>query len=66
MQKRNPNKSKASAHRRETVDNLENSASAESPRHERKRVRWEEKSAAEDSTDTDSESEDEVESPEKV
>ena len=70
MQKRNQNKSKSSAQRRKTVDNLEDSAPAESPtsspsdRHGRKRVRWVGKSAAEDSTDTDSE--DEIESPEKV
>lgn len=68
--KRNQNKSKSSAHRRKTVDNLEDSASVEfhpsspSDRHGQKRVRWEGKSAAEDSTDTDSE--DEYESPEKV
>ena len=69
-QKRNQNKSKSSAHRRKPVDILEDSALAESPtsipsdRHGRKKVRWEGKSAAEDSTDTDSE--DENETPEKV
>jgi len=69
MQKRNHNKSKSSAHRRETVDHSEGSApesptSSPSDRRERKRVRWEGKSATEDSADTDSE--DEIESPEKV
>ena len=68
MQKRNHNKSKSSTHRRKTVDHLEDSVqsptSSPSDRHERKRVRWEGKSAAEDSPDTDSE--DEIESPEKV
>ena len=69
MQKRNHNKSKSTARRGETVDNSEDPASefptsSPSDRHERKRVRWEGKSAAEDSADTDSE--DETESPEKV
>lgn len=67
MQKRNHKKSKSSAQRIETIDHSEDSASptsSPSDRHERKRVRWEGKSAAEDSADTDSE--DEIESPEKV
>jgi hypothetical protein len=65
MQKRKHNKSNSSAHERET-DHSEGSVSptsSPSDRHERKRVRWEGKSAAEDSADTD---EDETESPEKV
>ena len=67
MQKRKHNKSKSSAHRRETDDHSEGSASptsSPSDRREPKRVRWEGKSTVEDSADTDSE--DETESPEKV
>ena len=69
MEKRIHKKSKFSAHRREIVDPLEDSASGSptsspSDKHKRKRVRWEGKSVAEDSEDTGSE--DETESPEKV
>lgn len=64
MQKRKYNKSKSST-RRETVDHSKNSASpSPSDRRERKRVRWEGKSTAEDSADTGSE--DEIENSEKA
>ena len=67
MQKRNHNKPKSVAHKRGNVDHSEDSAaSSPSDRHERKRVRWEGKSAIQDSADTDSEDENEIESPEKV
>ncbi|KAF8798995.1 hypothetical protein BYT27DRAFT_7177307 [Phlegmacium glaucopus] len=67
MQKRKHNKSKSPTHRRETVDRSENSvspASSPSDRRERKRVRWEGKSATEDPADIDSG--DEIESSEKI
>ena len=66
MQKRKPNKSKSFARGKETVrSNSEDSASpSPSPSDRRKKVRWEEKSAPEDSEDIDPE--DETESSEKV
>jgi hypothetical protein len=66
MQKRTYNKSKSFARERETVGHSEDSASS-SPSdvgRERKRVRWEGNSAAEDSVENDSE--EEIENSQKV
>ena len=67
MQKRKCNKSKSSAHGKKIVEHSGDSSSltsSPSDKHERKRVRWEGKSATEDSSSADTDSEDE--SPEKV